>query len=228
MKLPTPGGARAPYPLDCTGLGVWRYDVIPKRVGVNETAGERHAAIDHIAARRLQCFPVERIFLLPQDLTGGCIQRDQMIHWRRDKQVSAIDDRRRRSATRPFGMTTVDFGEITPYGCVLRVELHLKVRDCHTRNRKRNTFGESKHHQCILKCSPPVASSCCWSAFAGTPRRRESVPRTNGWKVRASLQPPRRSDTRHLRYDGRSASVLFSRQNRGDAFLLQQNHDESG
>jgi hypothetical protein len=53
---------------------------------------------------------------------------------------------------------------------------------------------------------PPVVSSRGWSGFAGTPRRRELVPRTNGWKVRASLQPPRRSDTRHLRYDGRSAT----------------------
>ena len=36
------------------------------------------------------------------------------------------------------------------------------------------------------------------------------VLRTNGWKVRASSQPPRRSDTRHLRCDGRRASDYFA------------------
>jgi hypothetical protein len=34
---------------------------------------------------------------------------------------------------------------------------------------------------------PPVLLSCSWSAFAGTPRRREFVPRSNWWKVRASV-----------------------------------------
>lgn len=53
---------------------------------------------------------------------------------------------------------------------------------------------------------PPVASSCCWSAFMGTPRRREFVPYPNGWKEYASLQQPRRPDTRRLRCDGRRAS----------------------
>src|SRR5882757_5301803 len=36
----------------------------------------------------------------------------------------------------------------------------------------------------------------------------------------------RRSDTRHLRYDGRSASALFGGQDRVHTFFLQQDHDE--
>src|SRR5205814_10637419 len=61
---------------------------------------------------------------------------------------------------------------------------------------------------------------------AGSPRDWSVFPRTNGWKVRDSLQPPRRSDTRHLRYDERSASRLLGGQDRIYSLLFQQDYNE--
>src|SRR5690349_18017560 len=61
--------------------------------------------------------------------------------------------------------------------------------------------------------------------YAGTPRRRESVPCTNGWKVHASLQPPRRSDTRHLRCGGWNATGGLFHWNEELGTLVLHEHD---
>src|SRR5262245_10430339 len=89
------------------------------------------------------------------------------------------------------------------------------------KNAMHRFFNGSQH---FLYCNITVGSRHGTAAFFQQISRYH--PCSNWWNVRASIQPPRQSDTHHLHCDGRRTSELLGGQHHVDSLLLQKDHDE--